>query len=745
MILQYTCNAFIRDGTSESTIPDDPTLDLFDQKYGRHESYSWYQSCKARSRNRGLFISDRQLNGNGAVYTRQNNNGNRHGYECPEERDYYPYWHPSPWKDIAILTDNTDRCASYQTESQNVKERYYCSPDAGWQATMLENGQTGFIPITQIECEALSPPGVWTRVDAWGIPAPKCLGNTWTRDNHLGTPWYDFESNLNSTTTSNFDWRLPLKTEDPAIFQADPQTGELASEHCVFRLRYNMSGLEFDFMQNAGQSWPQAMTDTAGFGSSTSAVGSQVDYHQNAPHPQRSPAKVDVWSLYRIAQASVQDNLDDNYDDRTTDERIAFVKTKSNIRGYVLEGNNQNPWVDIFGSLLPAGKHMYHQLAVDTSQFGRTFQDRSHMFSIRERPAALQSAVIHNFAVRGARGNNQQNYPRTEYEFTPERRTINRGDMIHFQWNGANTNNQGNAGQGTAGTDRSNVIALVQKYQNPDPTTYSTDINSNQWIGNFLTNYPSRIDAFSDSVNAPFLGYPYDDLRALALYGIYNPYFDLGPRQVTRSGTWQYQSTRNNNFTNRSQKGRIIVNAAATVPDIQWGPNFNKPYTASGDSWLLVDTYKFPISADVYLKGWGKDSYYDSEWAQLLPIRFSVTPGSYQMMAMKFDYYPFLAPHVYWATNLEGQMMTEVSVSGVYTNVVEFKVTAGGFYVVKNQPDPGMIAGVLVAVIVVFGGGGYACYRYKKGFNKKPVSTTGADQPLNTRGNTSETTTGVEI
>jgi len=323
--------------------------------------------------------------------------------------------------------------------------------------------------------------------------------------------------------------------------------------------------------------------------------------------------------------------------------------------------------------------------------------------------------------------------------------------MIHFQWNGANTNNQGNAGQGTRGTDRSNVIGLTQKYQDTSKNTYSSDPDSVQTVGNFLTNYPTRIDAQSDSINAPFLGYGYDDLKRLAKEGIYNPYFDLGPRQVTRMGTFHYMSTRNNNFTNRGQKGKIVVADSddGTVPPIAWGPNYNKQHTDSGDSWLLQDDYKFPVSADVYLKGWGRDTYYDSEWAQLLPIRFSVTPGTYQLMAMKFDYYPFLTPKVYWATNTQGQMMTEVKTSGIYTNgggVVEFQVNQGGFYVVKNAPDPGMIAGLLVAFIVICGGGGYAFYRYKRGW-KKSSSSTGADVPLNTshRGNTSENTTGVEI
>ena len=38
-----------------------------------------------------------------------------------------------------------------------------------------------------------------------------------------------------------------------------------------------------------------------------------------------------------------------------------------------------------------------------------------------------------------------------------------------------------------------------------------------------------------------------------------SPYFDLGPRAVTQLGTYHYVSTRNNDFTNRDQKARIMV------------------------------------------------------------------------------------------------------------------------------------------------------------------------------------------
>jgi len=36
-------------------------------------------------------------------------------------------------------------------------------------------------------------------------------------------------------------------------------------------------------------------------------------------------------------------------------------------------------------------------------------------------------------------------------------------------------------------------------------------------------------------------------------------YFDLGPQKVTTAGVAHYMCTRNNNFSNRSQKGKLVV------------------------------------------------------------------------------------------------------------------------------------------------------------------------------------------
>jgi hypothetical protein len=67
------------------------------QRSGMHENTASYAACSATQRNMGLYTADQQINRNDQRGTRQNPNGNRHGLECPEERDYYPHWGPSPF------------------------------------------------------------------------------------------------------------------------------------------------------------------------------------------------------------------------------------------------------------------------------------------------------------------------------------------------------------------------------------------------------------------------------------------------------------------------------------------------------------------------------------------------------------------------------------------------------------------------------------------------------------------------
>jgi hypothetical protein len=145
IVIQYMCTANnvdpvtrIRDGQTTDTIPDNVDAPSAinstngEPLYGMHESYASYQACKTRQRNMGLWIADRASEGgltygrSASIFTRQNNNGDQYGYECPEERDYYPYWAPSAWKDIAILTTDDDWCPYYKQHTQNTESRYEC-------------------------------------------------------------------------------------------------------------------------------------------------------------------------------------------------------------------------------------------------------------------------------------------------------------------------------------------------------------------------------------------------------------------------------------------------------------------------------------------------------------------------------------------------------------------------------------------------------------------------------------------
>lgn len=474
-VLQYMCHYLMRDGKSTKSIPLTNSDNKF--QYGMHENWRHYKDCSMRQRNQGLFIADQKLKYSRATHTRQNPKGTRYAYECAEERDYYPYWHPSPWKDIAVFTNNASRCLYYQQESQNVKSKWACVLSEK-DFNELNKKTNVVLPNNKEECENFCYPAKspnckkakWKEFPSHGLPPPECQEGEYSRDNHLG--------NTLSVNAVHYNWTVP----------------ETPGHKCVFRIRYNISTTDF--------SW-------------------DTDHKANAPKPGEA-TKIDLPGMYPKDQ------------------------------GYVFK---QNPVVKIFKDL-----DFSLTLAINTAQFGRVFQDRSHTFSIRKRPAHLKDAVIHNVNVRGKRGNIVQVYPAVEYDFVPNTLEMKTGEYVHFQWNGSNTNNKNFEGEGTAGTDRNNVLMLAELND-----TIGGEHNSFELpvFGDYGQSYPAPLS------NVTFLNLTKDDLMRLATSGNKNKpdpllnqagtYFDLQPRKITKIGVYHYLCTRNNNFSNRNQKGKIVV------------------------------------------------------------------------------------------------------------------------------------------------------------------------------------------
>jgi hypothetical protein len=256
------------DDAATDTIPDNRANaipnSVENRRFGMHENYDYYQRCQRTERNKGLYTADQNVRREDQRGTRQNPNGNRQGLECPEERDYYPWWHPSPWIDIAVLSNEaadtpcntpatclTQRCRYYLLNSFNKGKKGYCDVNhaSGLTSTKINSQAWQNRKWYNNKAACLANNFNWYEVsmsdNVTGLPYPTCAHTQYARVNHLGNSW-DTTVTFNvskqqpqALNKNRFIWKIPtIPTAPSAYFTGVNGNGLVdAYQSCTLRIR----------------------------------------------------------------------------------------------------------------------------------------------------------------------------------------------------------------------------------------------------------------------------------------------------------------------------------------------------------------------------------------------------------------------------------------------------------------------------------------------------------------------------
>jgi len=373
------------------------------------------------------------------------------------------------------------------------------------------------IPISEKMCTFYKGtwetfPAVNTLANYSQVTAPDCVLGQVHRDNHLG--------NVAATDAAG----NPVAGYPEAERYQFTVPAWMANKECVIRLRYNMSSADYPQITAFNQ-------------------GRVFNSSYNCP---------------AVTVTSSTGNVDDQ--EYGANSQCMNVLNAFNTPLY------NRPSVKVDKSV-----NIKLALAFNTNQIGRTFQDRSYLLKFFAPPAEVANSRVFNLNFRGRRGNIVQCYPAVENDFIPDKLAVTTKDYVHIQFCGSdfNPNNNPNNGEGWRFSTRTNMIEMKEPtmdgvlYNGPQsnfPKTATTQTLFKDYEtfkrAAFVDQDPTKCGDYEGKNNN-------NDNNAIDNCNKLNmakANFDLGLVQFNaRDTAYNYMSTRNNNFSNRSMKGMLWV------------------------------------------------------------------------------------------------------------------------------------------------------------------------------------------
>jgi hypothetical protein len=184
-------------------------------------------------------------------------------------------------------------------------------------------------------------------------------------------------------------------------------------------------------------------------------------------------------------------------------------------------------------------------------------------------------------------------------------------------------------------------------------------------------------------------------------------YFDAGPKQCKNNGIYHYMCTRNNNFSNRSQKGKIRVTAARIISK-RFDMNGGTLKSAGGVVQMVVEPGALTQARDVEI------AYQPATETSAEQVTFTTANFPENKVQWKFQYEsaPFAKPVVYYRSSSSAEW--DSVESELEDGVVTTSITKPGQYKMERETDGGEVAGLVFGLLFAGGLGAFGFIQYRK-------------------------------